>query len=120
MKLISERTHIPVKNSHKFVLQQLRLLEEFKLEAELLIEGKNGEILYRIEQETTKLLEFIYTVTDFPFFTDIADFDLEANQIIEPMLCNLEEILDCLIIYEVAPKDTKHEEQKTKESPLKS
>jgi len=59
-------------------------------------------------------LELIYTVTDFPFFMDIADSDLDANHKIEPLLNHLEQILDCLIIYEVAPKEASNHEEETK------
>ena len=60
------------------------------------------DILYRLEDETLKLLDFINSMTNYPFLVDVVQDDEVSMKRIVGVINYLESLLECLIMYDRA------------------
>lgn len=69
------------------------------LQIAFLIEDKRKNVMHKLEDESMKLLDFIYSFSDFPFIMD-AGSETSMNKHILPLINYIEQILECLIMYD--------------------
>ncbi|CDW90006.1 wd-40 repeat-containing protein [Stylonychia lemnae] len=70
INLLAERLDIEPKESKEFIRKQLKHIENLNLIIGYLIEDGKESVMYKVEQEALKQMNFINSMADFPFITD--------------------------------------------------
>ena len=94
-----------------FVRNQYRFLENLRLEFRFIKADKNSStLLFRLEEELYKSLDFINVMTSYPFFIDLEKDVYSLNRILA-LIEYLENVVECMFLYENEVLEERKNEQ---------
>eukprot|EP00347_Sterkiella_histriomuscorum_P004436 403360465 len=118
IELLAEKLEIDKKESKEFIRKQLKHIENLNLIIGYLIdEGKEG-VMYKVEQEALKQMNFINSMADFPFITDGGYMDKRGFNI-PKMVDFLENLVESYMLVDyqksiATPRQSTFVQQKSK------
>lgn len=99
-----------------FVRNQYRFLENLRLEFRFIKSDKTSStLLFRLEEELLKSIDFINVMTSYPFAIDLEN-DQNSLRSILSLIEYLENVVECMFIYETESADEKISENVEEES----
>lgn len=114
MNELVSKFQLPKEEFYYFVRNQYRFLENLRLEFRFIKADKDSsKLLFRLEEELLKSLDFINLMTSYPFAIDLNKNPSSLKRILS-LIEYLENVVECMFIYEneVIEEKKRLEEQK--------
>ena len=94
---LSQRLDLDEKESKSFLNKSFKHIDNLGLIISYLVEqGKEG-VMYKVEQEALKLMNFIHSLTDFPFITEYGFNDKRGYNVMK-MISFLENLVESYML----------------------